>query len=30
MKNMVTRVTRCKMQEFLNGSWNFALLLMVT
>ena len=27
MKNVVTRVTRPKMQEFLTGSWNFAWLL---
>ena len=27
MKNMVTRVTRCKMQQVLTGSWNFAWLL---
>ena len=24
MKNMVTHVTRCKMQQFLTGGWNFA------
>ena len=24
MKNAVTRVTRCKMHQFLTGSWNFA------
>ena len=27
MKNVVTRVTRCKMQQFLTGSWNLAWLL---
>ena len=27
MKNMVTRVTRCKIQQFLTGSWNFTWLL---
>ena len=27
MKNVVTRVTRCKMHQFLTGSWNFAWLL---
>ena len=27
MKNMVTRVTRCKVQHFLTGSCNFAWLL---
>ena len=24
MKNVVTRVTRCKMQQPLTGTWNFA------
>ena len=27
MKNVVTRVTRCKMHRFPTGSWNFAWLL---
>ena len=27
MKNMFTRVTRCKMQQFLTGRWSFAWLL---
>ena len=27
MKNVVTRVTRCKMDQFLTRSWNFTLLL---
>ena len=27
MKNVVTRLTRCKMQQFLTEIWNFAWLL---
>ena len=27
MKNVVTRVTRCKMHQFVTGSWNFIWLL---
>ena len=27
MENMITRVTRCKTEQFLTGSWTFAWLL---